>query len=46
MDLSQRSPNGRLIVAEKSGHNIQVDQPELVTEAIRDVVAATRARVR
>jgi len=46
IDLSQRSPNGKLIVAEKSGHNIQVDQPELVTEAIRDVVAATRARVR
>jgi pimeloyl-ACP methyl ester carboxylesterase len=39
---SQLSTNGRLIVAEKSGHHVQLDEPELVVTSIREtVVAAT-----
>jgi pimeloyl-ACP methyl ester carboxylesterase len=41
-ELVGRSPRGRQIMAEKSGHFIQQDQPELVVEAIRQVVAAAR----
>lgn len=37
-DLAGRSKYGQLRVAEKSGHYIQRDQPELVTQAIEDVI--------
>jgi pimeloyl-ACP methyl ester carboxylesterase len=37
-DLSKRSPKGQFRVAEESGHYIHLDQPELVIQAIRDVV--------
>jgi pimeloyl-ACP methyl ester carboxylesterase len=40
-DLAKRSTHGELRVAEKSGHLIQQDQPELVIQAIRDL---TRSR--
>jgi pimeloyl-ACP methyl ester carboxylesterase len=36
-DLANRSPNGEFRLAEKSGHFIQRDQPEIVIQAIRDV---------
>jgi pimeloyl-ACP methyl ester carboxylesterase len=36
-DLVRRSTHGEFRLAEKSGHFIQRDQPELVVEAIRDV---------
>jgi hypothetical protein len=39
---SQLSPRGRLIVARKSGHYIQNDQPRLVFAAIVQVVAMAR----
>jgi hypothetical protein len=39
---SQLSPRGRLIVARKSGHYIQNDQPRLVFRAIVQVVAWSR----
>lgn len=42
--LASLSTNGRLIRAERSGHFIQLDQPELVIEAIRLVVDQARAR--
>jgi pimeloyl-ACP methyl ester carboxylesterase len=35
-------PNGRFFVATESGHDIHQDQPELVIEAIRQVVAGVR----
>jgi pimeloyl-ACP methyl ester carboxylesterase len=35
-------PNARLFVAGDSGHDIHQDQPELVTEAIRQVVTGVR----
>jgi pimeloyl-ACP methyl ester carboxylesterase len=42
-ELAQLVPGGRLVVATESGHNIQDDQPELVLDAIGDVVFAVRA---
>jgi pimeloyl-ACP methyl ester carboxylesterase len=41
-DLAALVPDGRLIVADQSGHYIQQSQPDLVVEAIRDVVQAVR----
>jgi pimeloyl-ACP methyl ester carboxylesterase len=41
-ELASRSSRGRLVIAERSGHNVQNDQPELVIEAIREVVVAAR----
>jgi pimeloyl-ACP methyl ester carboxylesterase len=42
---SQLSPAGRLIVARRSGHFIQIDQPKLVVRAIVEVVARARHNV-
>ena len=36
------SRHGKLIVAEHSGHHVQLDEPELVVSAIREVVAVAR----
>lgn len=41
-DIAALVPDSRMIVAEKSGHNIHQDQPELVIEAVRAVVDAVR----
>jgi pimeloyl-ACP methyl ester carboxylesterase len=41
-DLATLVPDSRLVVATKSGHNIHQDQPELVTDATAQVVAAGR----
>ena len=35
-----QSTQGRLVIAEQSGHNIPFEQPELVLQAIREVVEA------
>jgi hypothetical protein len=43
-DLAELSSAGRLIVATKSDHDIHLYQPDLVAEAIRDVVSAARRR--
>jgi pimeloyl-ACP methyl ester carboxylesterase len=40
--LTRRSENAKQIIAEGSGHYIQVEQPDLVIDAIRRVVDATR----
>lgn len=37
-DLAERSTHGELRVAEKSSHDIHLQQPELVIQAIRDVL--------
>ena len=37
-ELARRSSRGKQIIAEKSGHNIHRDQPELVIDAIRQVL--------
>jgi pimeloyl-ACP methyl ester carboxylesterase len=41
-DLAQLVPDARLIIATESGHNIHQDQPDLVIDAIRQVVDAVR----
>jgi pimeloyl-ACP methyl ester carboxylesterase len=41
-ELAQLVPGGRLVATE-SGHDIPHEQPELVLDAIRDVVLAVRA---
>jgi pimeloyl-ACP methyl ester carboxylesterase len=41
-ELAALSTRGRLIVATRSGHHVQLDEPGLVIAAIRDVVAAAR----
>ena len=40
-DLARRSSSGKQLIADKSGHYIQFDQPDLVIDAIRQVVKAT-----
>jgi pimeloyl-ACP methyl ester carboxylesterase len=40
-ELVALSSNGKQVIAEESGHHIHLDQPELVIDAIRDVVEAT-----
>ena len=41
-DLASSVPDGRLVIATESGHNIHQDQPDLVIDAIRQVVEAVR----
>jgi pimeloyl-ACP methyl ester carboxylesterase len=40
--MAAMSRNGKLIIAEHSGHHVQIDEPELVIKAIRDALAAAR----
>ncbi|MBI3653814.1 MAG: alpha/beta hydrolase [Acidobacteria bacterium] len=42
MALTNLSHNSKLMVAQKSGHHIQLDEPQLVTKAIRQTVEAVR----
>jgi hypothetical protein len=44
--LTSLSRNSKLIVAERSGHHIQLDEPRVVTDSIRSVVDAVRRRAR
>jgi pimeloyl-ACP methyl ester carboxylesterase len=37
-ELASLSSNSMLLIAEESGHNIQIDQPEAVIRAIRWVL--------
>jgi pimeloyl-ACP methyl ester carboxylesterase len=39
-ELVKRTTKSKQIMAEKSGHNIQLDQPELVIAAIKEIVTA------
>ena len=41
-ELAARSTRGKQIIAEGCGHHIQVDRPQLVIDAIREVVEAVR----
>lgn len=43
-DLAGLSANSRTLVAEKSGHRVQMDQLEFVVEAIREMVE-TRGQI-
>jgi pimeloyl-ACP methyl ester carboxylesterase len=44
--LTDLSRNSKLIVAERSGHHIQLDEPHIVTDAVRSVVGAVRLRIK
>ena len=46
LDLVSLSHNNKVIVAENSGHHIQLDEPQVVTEAIRLVVDSIRRRTK
>src|SRR5258706_77643 len=43
-DVRCVSTNSVLFVAEKANHSIHSDEPEVVVDAIRDVVARVRSR--
>ena len=42
-ELAALSPQGKLVLADKSGHHIQLDQPNLVIDATEQVIAATHS---
>lgn len=42
-ELAALSPQGKLVLADRSGHHIQLDQPDLVIDAIEQVLAATHS---
>lgn len=44
--LANLSRDSKLIVAERSGHHIQLDEPHVITGAVRLVVDAVRRRTR
>jgi pimeloyl-ACP methyl ester carboxylesterase len=41
-ELAHLSTNGRQVIAKNSGHYIQLDRPDLVVDAVRDVVDQVR----
>ena len=42
--MTALSSAGKLIIAKDSGHEIHLYRPELVVQAIREVVTAARAK--
>jgi hypothetical protein len=46
VEFTTLSRNSKLIVAQKSGHHIALDEPQVVTDSIRLVVDAVRHRTR
>jgi pimeloyl-ACP methyl ester carboxylesterase len=42
--IAAMSRRGKLVIAEHSGHHVQLDEPELVVTAIREVLAAAVPR--
>jgi hypothetical protein len=40
--LASMSSKGRLVVATRSGHHIQLDEPELVVKSITEVLSAVK----
>jgi pimeloyl-ACP methyl ester carboxylesterase len=45
-ELANLSRNSKVIISEKSGHHIQLEEPDLVVSAIRQVVDAVRKRAK
>ena len=45
-DLAALSSNGQLVFAKASGHNIHIEEPDLVVDAIRRVLQRARASIR
>jgi pimeloyl-ACP methyl ester carboxylesterase len=46
VELANLSRNSKLVVAERSGHHIQLDEPQVVTDAVHLAVDAVRHRAR
>jgi len=46
LDFTNLSHNSKLIIAEHSGHHIQLDEPQVVIDAIREIVGAVKHRTR
>ncbi|HEY0170620.1 MAG TPA: alpha/beta hydrolase [Pyrinomonadaceae bacterium] len=44
--LAGLSSRGRVVVAERSGHHVHLEEPALVVEAVRQVVGSARRRAR
>ena len=44
-DMATRSSRGRLIIAKESGHDIHVDQPDLVVQAIQIVMNESTSEI-
>jgi pimeloyl-ACP methyl ester carboxylesterase len=42
--IASASRKGRWLIAEKSGHHIQIEQPDVVLTAIADVLRAAQER--
>lgn len=40
--VAKQSKNGKLVIAENSGHDVPMDEPELVIQSIHEVLAAAR----
>ena len=36
------SRNGKQVIAERSGHHVQLEEPEVVVKSVREVIAAVR----
>ena len=45
-DLVGLSPQARQVIAERSGHYVPFDQPELIVDSLREMVASVRASVK
>jgi pimeloyl-ACP methyl ester carboxylesterase len=43
-ELAGLSSRGRVVVAARSGHHVQLEEPALVAEAVRQVIASARPR--
>jgi len=46
LDFTKLSRNSKVIIAENSGHHIQLDEPQVVVDAIRTVVEAVRRKLK
>jgi pimeloyl-ACP methyl ester carboxylesterase len=44
LELASRSKLGRLVIVRRSSHFIQIDRPEVVINAVTEVVRAARTR--
>jgi pimeloyl-ACP methyl ester carboxylesterase len=44
-ELAGLSSQGKVIIAENAGHNIHIEQPQMVIETIRDVLQITNVKV-
>lgn len=39
-DLAERSPDGRVMTADRAGHQIPLEQPEIIVQAVTEVLTS------